>query len=457
MAGAAVGAAGLDWLAPAIYPDPVDVDLVRSHWASALAPPLPPLGRSVDADVVVVGGGLTGLATALHLCIQAPEQRVVLLEARRCGNGASGRNGAMLLTMTPDRWLQPSAQPALDRAILQLTSANIDALRSLAERFAVDVELDVTGAVHALCSPGEARAAQEAAARLADAGLPVEYWGPERMRDELGTGAYSGALFDAASGQVHPGRLVALLRHAAVTSGAEVYEGSCVVSIEEGATHVLHTAAGHRVRAPTLILATNAYSSQLGYLRNDYFPLTTHVGITRPLDPETVARLGWKCRAPFDDSLTREHWIGITRDQRVRIGGGPHGYGYGFNNAPPASTVPVACAGALAAELERLYPVLGSVEFERSWSGLVDCSLNMTPSVGRLGRHRNIYYAIGFSGHGVNLATLFGRVLADLVTGHDERWRWLPYLNLRLPYVPNEPIRWLGTGAVEAILALLRE
>ena len=95
----------------------------------------------------------------------------------------------------------------------------------------------------------------------------------------------------------------------------------------------------------------------------------------------------------------------------------------------------------------------GKVEFETCWDGAVDCSLDLRASVGRMGRHHNIYYAIGYSGHGVNLTSVFGRVIADLVAGYDERWHWLPDLNRRLPYIPNEPLRWLGLRAVRAAVS----
>ena len=193
-AGAAVNAA-----APFVWRETVDVDPNRSYWSRALPPATAPLERSLDADVVIVGGGLTGLAAALHLREQSPDRRVVLREARRCGNGASARNGAMLLTMTPDRWLQPSDEPELDRRILKLTRDNIEALRTLAARFSMDIELDTLGAAHMLLGASEATETRASATKLRDAGMPVEFWDRERIHHEIGTSVYAGALFDAVS------------------------------------------------------------------------------------------------------------------------------------------------------------------------------------------------------------------------------------------------------------------
>jgi gamma-glutamylputrescine oxidase len=282
-AGTVATGVAVNEVAPLILPEPVGVDRNESYWAQALPPGIEPLARSIDADVVVIGGGFTGLSAAFHLREQSPGRRVVLLEARGCGNGASARNGAMLLTMAPERWLRPSAEPGLDRRILALTVDNIAALRALAARFGIDIELDTPGAAHVLMMAAEAEDARESAAKLSGAGMPVEFWDVERVREELGTGVYAGALFDAASGQVHPGKLVGLLRTAALSAGVEMYENTPVASVQEGLAHVVTTAAGHRVRTPVLVLATNAYSSQLGFLRNAYLPLVAYSGITRPL------------------------------------------------------------------------------------------------------------------------------------------------------------------------------
>ncbi len=454
-AGSLAGGAAINAAAPFVLPEAVAVDRNRSHWAEALPAAAAALAATADADVVVIGGGFTGLSTAYYLRSQSPGQRVILLEAQRCGNGASARNGAMLLTSTPDRWLRAGDEPALDRRIHELTASNIDALRSLAARFSADIELDTAGAAHALLTVTEAREAKQTAARLHDAGLPIEFWDADRTHAALGTGVYRGALCDAASGQVHPGKLAALWRTAALAAGVEIYENTPVTSVVEGPLHTLTTAGGQQVRAPVLVLATNAYSSQLGYLRSAYAPLVAYVGITRPLEAAMIRQLGWQSRAPFDDSRTDEYWLGLTRDDRIHIGGGPQGYGYEFNNGTPPPEVPPERAAALAAELLRIYPQLGHVEFERCWAGAVDCSLDLTASVGRMGRRRNVYYAIGYSGHGVNLTSVFGRVLADLVAGRDAEWRWLPYLNRHSPYIPNEPWRWLGLRAVRAATGLL--
>jgi glycine/D-amino acid oxidase-like deaminating enzyme len=206
---------------------------------------------------------------------------------------------------------------------------------------------------------------------------------------------------------------------------------------------------GLRVRAPAVVLGTNAYSSRLGYLQNDYASIIEYVGITAPLPPDLLAGIGGATGIPFNDSRLEVYYLGPTRDGRVRIGGGP--VGYVFNNGVVPHSPPAANVDALARELARIHPALASVPFERTWAGAVDYSRDTSPAVGRFGRHDNLYYAIGYSGHGLNLTSVFGRVLSDLVLGRDERWQWLPFLNRHPPYFPNEPFRWLAARGLAVL------
>jgi len=452
-AGVVTGGVAINELAPIVAPERLHVDVNDSYWSRALPPANPPLRASINADVVIIGGGLTGLSTACYLRQLLPGKHVVLLEARRCGNGASARNGAMLLPSTADRYLQVSANPALDRRLHELTVENIATLRTLQATVGMDAEIETPGAVHVLRSAGDARNAAADAARLTDSGIPVEHWSREQTAAAIGTDAYAGALFVPAAGQLHPGKLVALWKQAAQVAGAAIYEQTLVTHVAEGATHALTTASGNTVRAPVLVLATNAYSSGLGYLRRAAATVWDYVAITPPLTATQLTELAWKSRAPFDDDHTEVYYLGLTPDNRVHIGGGP--VDYVFNGGTPAPGRSVERHRRLHAALVRLYPSLADVAFETGWAGAVDVSLDSSPAVGRMGRSGNVYYAIGYSGQGVNLTSVFGRVLAELIAGQEERWRWLPFLNRLPPYLPNEPFRWLGIRAECAVVRAL--
>jgi gamma-glutamylputrescine oxidase len=450
-AGVTTGSVALNGLAPRIWPEHPCVDRNVSHWAEAIPAAGAALDRSTEADVAIVGGGFTGLSAAWYLRRRLPGRRVVLLEAQRCGNGASGRNGAMLLPSTADRFLKPGAVPALDRRIHELTVANIAVLRDLCAATGIDADIELSGAATVLRTAAEARAAATDVAKLLDAGIAAELWSRDRTVASLGTDAYAGAAFVPDAGQLHPGKMVAVWKRAAVAAGVQIYEHTTVAHVDEGATHTLTTDSGHTVRAPALVLATNAYSTQLGFLRRAFVPVWDYVAITAPLPANQLSALGWPSRIPFADTRTEVYYYGVTRDNRVHIGGGP--VDYLFNAGAPAAPVIAHRRRELHRSLARLHPSLEQVPLETAWGGLVDMSLDESPAVGRCGRHGNVYYATGFSGHGVNLTSVFGHIIADLIAGEDERWHWLPYLNRLPPYIPNEPFRWLG---VHASLAAIR-
>jgi gamma-glutamylputrescine oxidase len=440
--GTIVGAAGVNSLAPMVLPEEMVFEPNHSHWARALPPANPPLHEDLEADVAVIGGGFTGLSAALHLRKNSADTNVVLLEANGCGSGASGRNGAMLLTLTEDRYMHWNGDPALDKKIYDLTVANIRVLGELSAATSVDCELEQKGALQVCNTPEIAAAARATIDKFRAAGFPFEFWDAEKTAAAIGTSAYKGAFYDPNSGQVHPGKLVRMMKAAAESAGVEIYEGTPVTHIGEGAIHTLTTANGRSVRAKVLVLATNAFTSKIGYLRRVVTPISNYVGITAPLSKQQLDEVGWRSRMPFNDCRTEVYYLGLTQDNRIHIGGGP--VDYSFNNGVRDRADCARHSQLLHDKMARIYPKLADVPFETTWGGCVDMSLDGSPAVGQMGKHQNVFYAIGFSGHGVNLTSVFGRILADLVAGRSERWSWLPYLNHLPPYTPNEPFRWLG-------------
>jgi gamma-glutamylputrescine oxidase len=443
--GAILGAAGLNEISPAIWRESLVFEPNRSYWARSQPPQNPPLTDHITVDVAVLGGGFTGLSSAYYIRTLSPRKHVVVLEAKGCGNGASGRNGAMVLTMTDDRYMQLSTDPAVDKRIYDLTAQNIQALAKLSAATGIDCELETNGALQVLSTAGEVAAAEKyvRAARAAD--IPVEFWSARQVAGAIGTGLYQGALFDPNAGHVHPMKLVHLWKAAAESVGAKIYENTAVISIEEGPEHLLHTAGGLTVKAKSLVLAANAFTPSLGYFRNSVVPVYEYVAITPPLSAPHLAGIGWQKRVPFNDSRKEVVYLGLTRDNRLHIGGGRPGYFFNNGRGNPGD-VARHCA-QLQSEMVRLYPTLEGIEFEASWGGVVDWSLDESPSVGRTGKHNNIFYGLGYSGHGVNLTSVFGRIIADLEGGREEPWNPYPFLNARLDYVPNEPFRWLGARA----------
>jgi len=441
-AGSVAGVAALNAVTPMVLPEEMVFEVNASHWAQALPPANAALQQDIEADVAIIGGGFTGLSAAYYLKKAGPRDRVVLLEAQRCGNGASGRNGAMMLTATADRYMEWSGDPALDKRIYDLTVDNIRRLQQISEALPFDAEIEANGALQVCNTKEIAEEGRQYIAKVRGAGFPCEYWDQARVSEAIGTKAYRGGLFDPNSGQVHPGKLVGMFKAAAESAGVQIFDATPIIHVEEGERLMLTTASGKSVRAKSLVLATNAFTSKLGYLRRAVAPVFDYVGITAPLPEARLAEIGWKQRIPFNDTRTEVIYLGLTKDNRIHIGGGP--VDYEFNDGLREPVGAEKRYEGLRAELGRIFPSLAGEPFEVTWNGAVDMSLDETPAVGQMGKHGNIFYAIAFSGHGVNLTSVFGRIIADLVQNRGAEWAWLPYLN-RLPlYTPNEPFRWAG-------------
>jgi len=443
--GLLAGAVGVNAMAPWIWPERVPLDSNSSFWARSQAPPNAPLSKDLTVDVAVIGGGLTGLSSAYYIRSLSPEKSVAVLEAKGCGNGASGRNGAMVLTMTADRFMSFSDDPHVDKEIYDLTAGNVRSLARLSASEDIDCDLDAVGTVQVCNSEADAGAARAYVARAASLGMPVEYWDRERLGAAIGSDVYRGGYFDPNGGHVNPMKLVRVFKSAAERAGVSVYENTVVEHVDEGRVHALRTREGHLVRAKSLVLACNAFAANLGYFGNSILPLREYVGMTRPLSEEELGALGWHSRAPFNDSRTEVFYFGLTQDRRVHIGGGTPQYN--FNNAAPAQGDVEAHRWKLASELVRVFPTLAGVELEVMWSGIIDWSLNAAPSVGIKGKYRNVFYGMGYSGHGVNLTSVFGRIIADLEAGRIEQWQRFPFVNSGFDYVPNEPFRWAAAKA----------
>jgi gamma-glutamylputrescine oxidase len=435
--GALLGGVGLNRISPCIWRDPLVFEPNRSYWGRIRPPQNPQLTEDIAVDVAVLGGGFTGLSAAYYIRSVSPHKRVAVFEAKGCGN--------VVLTMTADRYMHFSSAPAIDKKIYELTVENIRTLWRLSSATGIDCDLETNGALQVLASDDDVKEAKAYVQKAQTLGMPVEFWEKPRVVDAIGSDVYAGGFFDPNGGHVHPMKLVRVFKTAAENAGAEIYENTAVANVEEGRQHVLHTADGHAIRAKSLVLATNAFTSRLGFFRNSILPVREYVAVTPPLSEQQLAEIGWRKRVPFNDSRTEVFYLGLTEDNRIHIGGGRPSYF--INGRAGDSSDTASHLAQLQRELVRIYPALSGVKFEAGWDGVIDWSVDESPSVGCTGKYRNIFYGLGYSGHGVNLTSIFGRIIADLDAGRDEPWKPYPFLNASLDYVPNEPFRWLGAKA----------
>jgi glycine/D-amino acid oxidase-like deaminating enzyme len=414
-----------------------------SVWAAECEPPraCPSLASRITTDVAIVGGGFTGVSTAWHLSRRQPGLGVVLLEAGVLGQGASGRNGGQVLNWV--NGVLPKT-PAEIRRIHAATSAGIDLAQELARRYAPPDTFRRQGCLEIYTDERRAAEAEAHVAELRAAGIPAEFL-PARS---LAIRGARGAVLDPLAGRLNGFALLQALRPALVGQGVVVHEHTPVQRVRAGREVVLATPQGE-VRARALVLAAGAGSPALGFFRRRLLAIHSHVLATAPLSEERWARIGWGRWDGFTDDLDRIAYACRTPGGRLLFGGGGNAaYSYRLGGGSrPSAAAEARALPFLRGVLAGYFPDAADAPVERRWSGPLDVTLDRVCSMGVGGEHRNVYHALGYSGHGVALALLAGRVLCDLYEGNHEAWRDLPFYQKRLPPLPPEPLRWLGYHA----------
>jgi len=410
---------------------------------AAADPPAPPLAKDLTVDVAIVGGGFTGVSTAFHLSQRFPALGIALVEARVLGNGASGRNGGMMLN-----GISTTSDPDAVLAEYQLTSRAIDALEALIRDHGLAVRYRRGGCVRIATTAASAEAEHALAEQLAARGLPVRYLAGDALSAVLRAHGAHGGVLDPGEGVLNGVDLIRAMRPLVVAQGVQIYEGTVVRRIREGEVIELATSGG-TIRANAIVLATNGYTPRLGYFRTGILPVLSHVIATEPLAAEVRAAAGLGDTCGFSDDRPRLAYMTIDGDGRLVFGGGTTAaYGYRFGNA---TTYPVRrgdrAERALRGTLGGYFPALADVPIAHRWTGPLGLTLARHAAIGVMGRHGNVYYGLGYSGHGVVLANLAGQVITDLYAGDHDPWRAAPFYMKRPSGIPPEPLRWPGYHA----------
>lgn len=426
-----------------------DIDDNRSVWAAQDPHPagFPALAGTTSADVAIIGGGFTGVSTAYHLARRFPERRVVLLEARRLANGASGRNGGLMLNWV--NGVEPG-DPERAKLIFDATREGIDLVEATIREHDLDVRWRRDGSLHVHTRAHGAEEAQGEVEALSAVGVPLRYLSGRELPDTLRLAGAKGAVLDPTAGHLDGVSYIRALAPVLVRLGVTIHEDTPVLSIEEG-TECRLTTPGGTVRAKAIVLATNAYTPWLGYFRDQIFPLHAHVIATEARDPAQWAARGWSPGvAGFDDDLDRIAYGCMTTRGELVFGGG-HNAAYGYRYGGKTSWNEATDFDAVHRRLLQYMPDAADVPVAHRWTGPVALTWNRICAMGVRGDANNVYYALGYSGHGVTLANLAGKVLTDLYAGADERWRGLPFYRGPMAWMPPEPLRWIGYHVVTAL------
>lgn len=411
--------------------------------------PRPALESPADADLVVVGGGYSGLWTALLAKERDPDRDVLLLEGGRIGWAASGRNGGFCSASLTHgeangraRW--PDEYDVLDR----LGRENLEAIEETVTRYGIDCDFRGTGELTVATAPHEVDWLREAAAEGSG-----ELLDRDAVRAELDSPTYLAGLRDpGGTALVDPARLAWGLAEAAESLGVRVAEGTRVTRLSRLGDGVrLETSTGAVVRARRVALGTNAFPSLLRRVSLHTVPVYDYVLMTEPLSREQLDSLGWHSRAGVGDCANQFHYYRLTADNRILWGGYDAVYHFGRRLDPRRDQRPETFE-KLARHFFETFPQLGGLRFTHRWGGAIDTCTRFSAFFGTAMGGR-VAYALGYTGLGVG-ATRFGaRVMLDLLDGRRSEVTELEMVRRRpLPF-PPEPLAWAGIQVTRWSLA----
>lgn len=430
----------------------------RSHWlADALAADRersPALAGQVRCDVCVVGGGFTGLWTALELRERAPGVSVCLIEADVCGAGASGVNAGYVMNLWP-KFLSLTATGSTEEARLvgEASAEAVDAVLRFAAGAGDDVGCRPAPWLWAATNPAQLGAWDETLAALAGAGVvPLREVSAEEAGALVGSATHLGGVVDEGCATLQPAALARALRHAAIAAGVQVHEDTPALSLVSGPRTVVRTPGG-RVEAEHVVLAINAWAAQLAEVRRKLVMVASDTFVTPPV-PDALAALGWRAGTGVSDSRRRLLYYRTTPEGRLLFGQGGVGVGFGARAADRAWG-PSPRLAQLRAALARTFPPLAGAPVERSWTAPVEYSVSSLPFCGQLPGAPGVRYVTGYSGDGVGPSRMMARLVGSLVLGEADPLTETVLARPPRGTLPPEPLRWLGSRAVLPALAAL--
>jgi glycine/D-amino acid oxidase-like deaminating enzyme len=430
-----------------------------SWWfADALAreagAPAPPLTGEISADVAIVGGGYTGLWTALALKARRPALSVVVIEASLCGSGASGKNGGKVHGYWAS--LQGMARNIGDDGALAVARAGTvaqDAIRAFATAPGRDVWWREAGNLRVSCAPAQdAKIAGyvDTARRLGvpDAAQPLS---PADVAHYCRSPVFRGGVFLPEGANLHPALMARALRKAAMEAGVEIYENTPMTDLDKSAPNCIRTPGGQIV-ARDVVLATNCDLASLPETKPHVSVFSSYAVMSEPA-PAALEAMGWTGEEGISDMRMFLHYFRKTPDGRVLMGSGSGPIA--FNGLTSNSCLREDRASAERAErgLRRLLPAFRDVPVARAWGGQIDISADRLPFFKTIPGTR-VHFGCGYSGHGVNPTYIGGQCLASLVLNENDMWANLPLCRRDLPTLPPEPFRtWGGRAIRRAIIA----
>jgi glycine/D-amino acid oxidase-like deaminating enzyme len=408
------------------------------------------LEGDLKVDVCIVGGGFTGLWTAIRLLDHEPSLSVAIVEAELSGTGASGRNGGVM----SDWWMEVDTLRKHfgvegARQLAEAVATAPDDIQSFCKQEGIEANIARAGWYWTATNEAQVASLEHMLNVTNALGADVyQRIGADQLAARLGSPVHRMGIFDERGGSLHPARLARGLRRSAVRRGASVFERSPVIEIQAGSGVRVVCERGV-IEADQIVMAANAWMAHLPDFRPDTYICSSDLVATAPM-PEVFAKLGWTGKeVNFDAKAMLFYWRG-TADQRVVFGNVGRKLGLGPTIEDRWERPSAAILNEIEKGRRRTLPHLDTVKKTHAWQGPIDRSSTGLPRIGKLGGDPRITYVIGFSGTGVLPTSTLGHCLASMVLGRSDSWGHHAQLLQRTGSAfPPEPIRYFGGRLIQ--------
>ena len=420
----------------------------HSNWWNGPEHRQPPLQDDLTIDVAIIGGGFTGLHTALALRKAGVE--VAILEREFAGAGASGKSAGYVDGLIGKDLPSLLKVTKLQRAreLCDFAREVVVRLEDLIESEGIDCDYVDHGNINVAVHPRQTKRLQKLVAAGKDLGMEYTFLDGAALRERGIPEAFVSGVHDPHGGVLNPGKLVRRLRQMAIDAGVKLYEGVQVLRVRNGDPVLVET-EGATVTARQVVLATNAFTMQLGWKKRFMAPIWNGMLESEPLSAEQREQLRW----PGEEGLFTAHEklesYRLTKRNTLIAGGKVVHIPYGFKLTEIA---PENIASSLEKVFRQRFPQLADLKFQAFWGGWIGIPLDFLPGIGSMGKHKNIHYGMGYAGHGIPQTLLVGEILAAKILRQPHPFETV--LDRRTLPIPPEPFKWLVSNLVDKALGI---
>jgi len=397
-----------------------------------------PLRGTHKADIVIIGGGFTGLSSAYHLSRAFPNKKIVLLEGACCGYGASGRNGGFCdAGFSGLLHYVDAVGPQLGRKAFDASLFGITQIERMVTEHGVQCDFEKNGMFEAAFDEEQARQLEHHQARYRSMGLDATLVQGRELEAEVRSPRYVAGLEFPYGAIVNPAKLARGMKSVVERAGVEVRERTVVLRVAPGKIHRIETEMGE-ISAPTLVLGLNGYAPKLGFFRDRVLPLCSYVIATEPLSSAQWDSIGWKHRQGIADMRVLFDYQRPTADGRIVVGGSDAPY-FAHDDLSSGNYKPAI--DAVTKSLFTTFPQLEGLRIDHAWGGTMGFTMDFTPSVGVMGDDKNIFYGVAYNGEGVAFSQTAGRIICELMAGEHSDLTELCVVNHQMPYLGPSSLR----------------